>query len=116
MSGLDWEKARRRDQLKRAGAPPRPPSQRPKGPTNEQRAYLKRLAQRAGEQTPMPRTRRDASAEINRLKRKLETRRPSPVPAAPRRDARKFSPARTNRDWLSPSEYQIVHEAESKMA
>lgn len=73
MTRLDWEKAARQEKVrKRGGKRIAPGPTKPKGPTNEQRAYLKKLAKQASESTPMPSTRAAAVEQIKRLKRKLK--------------------------------------------
>lgn len=69
---LDWEKAARQAKVRqRGGEGPEPRATKLRGPTNEQRAYLKKLAKQAGEPTPMPLTRGAAMSEITRLRNKL---------------------------------------------
>lgn len=63
MSGLDWEKASRREAV---GPPDRPIASAPR-PTHKQMVYLKRLAKQAGIKEPKPQTRHDASTYIESL-------------------------------------------------
>jgi hypothetical protein len=68
MSGLKWERARRRD-LVRSFPPVKGnrPRKLPK-PTQKQLKYLKALASKAGTTFAMPKSRWEASLEIERLK------------------------------------------------
>lgn len=76
--GMDWDRARQRDVVARAGPPPRQP-RAPSKPTAKQVKYLKLLRARLGViGRPLPTTRAEASEEIDLLKQGRTEQLPLP--------------------------------------
>lgn len=66
-SGLNWDRARKREQTRTGPSGPYNPPER-NLPTARQRRYLKQLRRERGiRNVAMPRTRADATVEIDRL-------------------------------------------------